>query len=43
MKGYLLFLLVFLAGCAQSGYNPSYIISEVEQESYVEPAEDLSE
>lgn len=32
----LLFLGLFflLAGCAQSGYTPSYIISDVEKESY---------
>lgn len=36
MKGLILLLiLATLAGCAQSGYSPSYIISDVEQESYV--------
>lgn len=31
-----LFLLVSLGSCAQSGYTPAYIISDVEKESYVE-------
>ena len=36
MKGLILFvvLLVSLASCAQNGYSPSYIISDVEKESY---------
>ncbi len=36
MKGLiLLLLLTSLAGCAQSGYSPSYIISDVEKDSYM--------
>lgn len=35
MKGLiLLLLLVLLTGCAQSGYTPSYIISDVDKEGY---------
>lgn len=30
----LLLLLIGLSGCAQSGYTPAYIISDVEKESY---------
>ncbi len=35
MKGLiLLLLLTCLAGCAQSGYTPAYIISDVDKEGY---------
>jgi hypothetical protein len=35
MKGLiLLFLVLVLTSCAQSGYTPSYIISDVDKEGY---------
>jgi hypothetical protein len=30
-----LLLMVALVGCATAGYNPSYIISEAEEDAYV--------
>lgn len=32
----LFFLLISLGSCAQTGYTPAYIISDVETESYIE-------
>lgn len=41
MKLYVLFLsLLFLLGCASSGYNPHYIVSDTLDEEIIIPAEE---